>query len=39
MGMTWTIKVRRVAFVVVVVAALAVALAANFWDGGWDTLF
>jgi hypothetical protein len=39
MGMTWKLKVGRVALVVLVIAALAMALSANFWDGGGDWLF
>ena len=33
MGMTWKLKVARVAFVLVIAGALAMALAANFYDG------
>ena len=39
MGMTWKLKVGRVAFGLAVVAALAMAVAADFWDGGWNWLF
>jgi hypothetical protein len=33
MGMTWKLKVTRIAFALAVVAALAVALAADYADG------
>ena len=33
MGMTWKLKVIRVVFALVIVAALAMALAANYADG------
>lgn len=36
--MTWKLKLVRVVFVIAVVAALAVALAANFADGS-DAIF
>jgi hypothetical protein len=39
MGMTWKLKVGRVAFGLAVVAALAMTVAADYWDGGWDWLF
>jgi hypothetical protein len=39
MGMTWRLKVLRVAFVLAVVAGLAMALAADFWDGAYSSLF
>jgi hypothetical protein len=32
MGMTWSFKVQRVAFALAVVAALAVASGADWWD-------
>ena len=35
--MTWKLKVVRVAFFVLVVAALAIALAANFADDEFST--
>jgi hypothetical protein len=38
MGMTWKLKVIRVVFVVAIVAALAMALAANFADVSSDSL-
>ncbi len=38
LGMTWKLKVGRVAFGLVVVAALAMALAANYWDGIFASL-
>lgn len=36
--MTWKFKVVRVAFVVAIVAALALALAANWADGSFTDL-
>jgi len=36
MGMTWKLKVIRIVFVLAVVAALAMALSANFADGMTD---
>jgi len=39
MGMTWKLKVGRVAFVLAVVAGMAMAVAADYYDGGWDWLF
>lgn len=33
MGMTWKLKVQRVAFALLVVSALALASGANFADG------
>ena len=38
MGMTWKFKAIRVAFVLVIVAALAMALAANYADISTDDL-
>jgi hypothetical protein len=38
MGMTWKLKVIRVVFALAIVAALAMALAANFADVSSDTL-
>jgi hypothetical protein len=37
MGMTWGIKVQKVAFALAVVAALALASGADWvdWFGGW----
>ncbi len=39
MGMTWKFKVLRVAFVLAIAGALAMALAANWYDGAFDSLF
>jgi hypothetical protein len=36
MGMTWKLKVIRIAFALAVVAALAMALAANYADVNSD---
>ena len=36
MGMTWKLRVMRVVVVVAILAALAVALGANFADGPSD---
>jgi len=36
MGMTWNLKVIRIVFALAVVAALAMALAANYADGLTD---
>ena len=38
MGMTWKLKVIRVVFAFAVVAALAMALAANYADISLDSL-
>jgi hypothetical protein len=38
MGMTWKLKVIRVVFVLAIVAALAMALSANFADSSLDSL-
>jgi hypothetical protein len=38
MGMTWKLKVIRLVFAVAIVAALAMALAANFADISTDDL-
>ena len=38
MGMTWKLKVIRVVFALVIVAALAMALAANYADVSTDSL-
>jgi hypothetical protein len=38
-GMTWVIKVQRVAFAVFVVSALAMASGANWVDWLWYWLF
>jgi hypothetical protein len=32
MGMTWKFKAQRVAFAIVIVAALAMATGANWWE-------
>ena len=38
MGMTWKLKVIRVVFALAIVAALAMALAANYADISLDSL-
>ncbi len=38
MGMTWKLKLIRVVFALVIVAALAMALAANYADVSFDSL-
>jgi hypothetical protein len=38
MGMTWKLKLIRVVFALVIVAALAMALAANYADVSTDSL-
>jgi hypothetical protein len=37
--MTWKLKVGRVAFGLAIVAALAIAVAANYYDNFFDFLF
>jgi hypothetical protein len=39
MGMTWKLKVGRVAFVLAVVAGMALALGADYWENCWSSLF
>jgi len=39
LGMTWKLKIGRVAFGLAIVAALAFALAANYYDNFFDFLF
>jgi hypothetical protein len=39
LGMTWKLKVARVAFVLAVMVGLAIAVGANFLDNSWDQLF
>ena len=38
MGMTWKLKVGRVAFALAVVAAMALALGADYFEGLWSAV-
>jgi hypothetical protein len=38
MGMTWKLKVGQIAFALAVVAAMALALGADYWDSIWGSL-
>jgi hypothetical protein len=39
MGMTWRLKVLRVAFVLAVIAGLALAVGADWFDSSYTALF